>query len=157
MSVEETTKQRGSRYGEFRDNSYVTQTLYKAIMDRAYGFDRSFTDAERESIHMICHKLARVVCGHGKVKDNWHDICGYALITLPLLSEHKMTGFPIPNDLCMEMYITIQQYRTLEEYEKKSIFGILTMLSMLTVMSDESIWKNIITYAEAAEELTEDE
>lgn len=156
MSVEETTKQRGSRYGEFRDNSYVTQTLCKLIYNYAIACDHEYNDAERESIHMICHKLARVVCGHGKVKDNWHDICGYALITLPLLSDNKHAGF-VPNNLCMELYTVLQQYRTLEEYEKTAIFGILTMLSMSTVMSDASLWKNIISYAEAAEMLTEDE
>lgn len=157
MSVVETTKQRGSKYGEFSDNSFVTQSLCKAIFKHAEGFDRKYNEAEREGIHMICHKLARVVCGHGKVKDNWHDICGYALITKPLITRMVHTGYPEPNALCMDMYLLLQSYRPLEDYEKTAIFGILTMLAMSTVMSDEALWEGVISYAEAAELLTVDE
>lgn len=156
MSVAETTKQRGSRYGEFKDNSYVTQTLWGLIYKYADGFDRRYNVAEAEGIHMICHKLARIVCGHGKVKDNWHDICGYALITKPLIERMVHTGYPEPNALCIEMYLLLQSYRPLEDYEKTAIFGILTMLAMSTVMSDEVLWDSIISYAEAAELLTID-
>jgi len=36
------------------------------------------TAAQGEAIHMICVKLARIVCGDPNHADHWDDIAGYA-------------------------------------------------------------------------------
>ncbi len=74
--INQTLKERGSKYGTFEDNAKVTQSLM-AILLAAPSAER-LTDVHKEELHMICHKMARMVCGDPFYVDNAHDICGYA-------------------------------------------------------------------------------
>lgn len=73
--VEATLQQRGSVYGSFKDNAQTTQTLMDVIESTK---KRPLEKFEIEALHMICHKISRIVCGLKTKKDNWHDIAGYA-------------------------------------------------------------------------------
>lgn len=76
-NVDETLEERGSRYGSFVDVSQVTMDLFGVLCERMEGREE-FRAYHVESLHMICNKMARAVCGDPMYADNWHDISGYA-------------------------------------------------------------------------------
>ena len=81
--VEETLTQRKSQYGEYSEQAKLSQTL-KDVFRLNEGYKR-LNPAQRESIDMICNKLARIINGNPNIADSWHDIAGYAeLITVDL-------------------------------------------------------------------------
>jgi hypothetical protein len=85
-TVEDILEERGKTHGDFTDNSRVIQSL-KRIMHTEVGWDK-LTDTQREAIHMILHKLGRIISGNPNVKDHWDDIAGYAR----LVSERVVEG-----------------------------------------------------------------
>lgn len=74
--IESTLKERGSRYGKFEDNARITQQLIEVLLS-APNADKMH-HMHKECLHMICHKMARIVCGDVLYTDNPHDIAGYA-------------------------------------------------------------------------------
>lgn len=76
MSIEETLKERGSRYGTFEANADTTQSLMK-VLAKGKSFPKMH-DMHKEILHMICHKMGRMVNGDPNYIDNVHDIIGYA-------------------------------------------------------------------------------
>ena len=83
--VNATLAERGSRYGAFRDNAGVTQSI-KAILD---GHPRwhTLTACQRESLHHIASKIARIMNGDSNYLDNWHDIACYAMLVEKDINE----------------------------------------------------------------------
>lgn len=71
----DTLVERGSTYGRFVDNAGCTQSIMSTL--KAYS-GRGLETWELEALHMIAHKMSRIVVGKKKKKDNWHDIAGYA-------------------------------------------------------------------------------
>lgn len=47
----------------------------------------AMTADKREAIHMILHKVSRVVCGKSDFKDTWVDIEGYSRLISRNLSD----------------------------------------------------------------------
>lgn len=83
LTTEAILKERGSRYGSFRDNARVSQSLAKIVrgeQEARIGRGQSpMTWYELEALEMICHKIARIVSGNDtSYADNWDDIAGYA-------------------------------------------------------------------------------
>jgi len=68
--------ERGKSHGDFTDNAKVMQAL-KHIVHDGVGW-HSLSDPHREAIHMILHKVGRIVTGNPNVQDHWDDIAGYA-------------------------------------------------------------------------------
>lgn len=75
--VAETLKERGSRYGEFKNHARITQEL-KGIMRGAPSWARRLRDSHKEALEMIAHKIGRILNGDPDYADSWHDIAGYA-------------------------------------------------------------------------------
>lgn len=100
-SIAATLEQRGSQYGEFKDNAMVTQSLIKALRTHSIAFASPMLDTDEEAMHMVCHKIARIVCGHGEVVDNWHDIAGYARLAMVIHTKPAVVPgqTPIPKGL----------------------------------------------------------
>lgn len=69
-------QQRGSRYGEFISNANVSQDL-KFIMEQSSNWNNMDNDM-REALHMIAHKISRILEGDPYYDDSWIDIAGYA-------------------------------------------------------------------------------
>jgi hypothetical protein len=82
-SIEETLKERGSRYGEFKSHAVLSQNL-KSIMQSCKGY-QDMTSDKREALEMIQHKIARILNGSPDYHDNWHDISGYATLVADTL------------------------------------------------------------------------
>lgn len=75
--------ERGSRYGSFSDNAYISQALCNIIRQegrsgRVSRHQPPLRDFQMEALEMIAHKIARILSGDANYADNWVDIAGYA-------------------------------------------------------------------------------
>lgn len=89
MSVEQTLKERGTRYGDFTDHAQICQDLMR-VMQRAKNQNSwpDLSDVQRQALTVIADKIARILSGDPDYADNWHDIQGYARLVeerLPVL------------------------------------------------------------------------
>lgn len=76
---------RAKRYGSFGGHAAISQALqkvvYKGFAKREDGKTaQDMTDAQREALFMIMHKVARIVNGDFNYDDSWRDIAGYATL-----------------------------------------------------------------------------
>lgn len=85
LTISETLKERGSRYGEFAKHGEISQGL-KDVMRCVDGWNGLPLDM-RESLEMIQHKIARILNGDPEYIDSWHDISGYAQLIENRLKE----------------------------------------------------------------------
>ena len=92
-NIEAILRERGSRYGPFDGHAKVTQGIEKIIRDGLEA-NLSFVVLEEvdkavilEGLHMVAHKIGRIVNGDPLYKDSWDDIEGYA----KLVSRHIST------------------------------------------------------------------
>ena len=89
ISVVDTLKQRGNRYGEFKNHATLSQEFkdifHAHVVD--YGQPAEFTPAMTEAIEMIFHKIARIANGDPTYDDNWRDIAGYAQLVVDELQQ----------------------------------------------------------------------
>jgi hypothetical protein len=77
LSIEETLKDRGLIYGNYETLATTAQQLKDVV--RMGANYHSLSMPMKESVDMICHKIARIVNGgHPQELDHWHDIAGYA-------------------------------------------------------------------------------
>lgn len=86
---------RRQRYGSFERHAAISQALqkvvYKGFAKREDGKTaQDMTDAQREALFMILHKVARIVNGDFNYDDSWRDIAGYATLVTNLLDKEKM-------------------------------------------------------------------
>ena len=75
-SLGSVLQERGSRYGEFKDNADISQQL-KSVMYSSTNY-YSLPNDMKESLQMIAHKIARILEGDPYYDDSWVDIAGYA-------------------------------------------------------------------------------
>jgi hypothetical protein len=80
--------ERGSRYGDFKGHAEVTMGL-KQVIEAELEVRRKFLAPDQtEALHMICHKIGRIVNGDADYEDSWRDIAGYAqLVANRLIGE----------------------------------------------------------------------
>ena len=77
--------ERGSRYGSFMSNATISQNL-KEILHNSTSWEAMPTDM-KEALHMIVHKISRIVEGDFNYDDSWIDISGYSTLIVERL--HK--------------------------------------------------------------------
>lgn len=70
---------RGATYGDFADMSVITQAIEDVL--RSHPNYKGLAAWQKEAMHMMAHKMARVVNGDPDFDDSWADISGYAEIT----------------------------------------------------------------------------
>ena len=85
MNTDEILKERGSRYGDFKDNAATSQNL-KREMQNGKRF-HELNCSQRESLEMIQHKIARIINGDPNYADSWVDIAGYAQLVADELEK----------------------------------------------------------------------
>lgn len=85
--IETTLNQRGNVYGTMEKNAEITQGLMRVIAKSPNA--RNLSAMHVETLHMIFHKISRMVCGDPMYLDNVHDIIGYAK-----LLEDYINAFP---------------------------------------------------------------
>ncbi len=87
--IETTLKERGNRYGEFRNHARISQSLQELLRLGYANTDREWCKLhpfQQEALSMICHKLARIVNGDPNYDDSWRDIAGYAQLVVKELT-----------------------------------------------------------------------
>lgn len=95
-SIENVLEERGSNYGNFHTQANLSQTLSK-IVTQHYVSVRAVQGQPlpqvpnfmAESLHMICHKMARICNGNENHVDSWYDIAGYAQLVVNILNEQE--------------------------------------------------------------------
>ena len=79
---------RGNRYGSFQSNAHIAQNI-KSIMHGSSNWN-NMPDYMKESLHMIAHKISRILEGDCNYDDSWVDIAGYAtLVVVELHNENS--------------------------------------------------------------------
>lgn len=74
--IDDTLKERGTRYGEFPDHAEITQGIKRAM---AHGRNwRHLPDDMKEALEMVAHKVGRILNGDPNYLDSWTDIIGYS-------------------------------------------------------------------------------
>jgi hypothetical protein len=85
-SITSTLQERGSRYGSFTGHAQITMTLKRFLHEAIAERGKVLADDQLEALHMICHKLGRIVNGDPDYADSWHDIAGYAQLVADRLN-----------------------------------------------------------------------
>jgi hypothetical protein len=92
--VDETLKERGSRYGKFSGHASVSQGILYEIK-RGFAANTSaatwdnLQDDQKEALQMIAHKIGRIANGDPNYADSWIDIAGYAKLVADRLEEDQ--------------------------------------------------------------------
>lgn len=87
INLQAILDQRGSRYGDFRDNALVSQRikqiLHDALTDNEFYKAMPLSDqfVVTEGLDNIALKLSRIVTGDPAYDDNWTDVAGFSTIT----------------------------------------------------------------------------
>lgn len=84
-SLGSVLQERGSRYGEFINNANMAQDL-KCIMEQSTNWNSMDNDM-REALHMIAHKISRILEGDYSYDDSWVDIAGYSTLVAERLQK----------------------------------------------------------------------
>lgn len=83
MNTDKLLDTRRETYGDFGRLADISQELKDIITKYSSGI----SNVHRESLDMICLKMARILNGDPTFPDNWEDIAGYA--KLPLRPESQ--------------------------------------------------------------------
>jgi hypothetical protein len=76
--IQSTLAERGKRYGEFPGHAHITMDLKRVMADAIIKRKVSLADDQTEALHMIAHKIGRILNGDPNYVDSWVDIAGYA-------------------------------------------------------------------------------
>ena len=88
--IHNTLEERRNEYGSFAHVSNTTQYL-KDMLRMSPSWSKLELE-ERESLDMICSKIARIVCGRRHQADSWKDISGYAMLAYMKVSKDLTWG-----------------------------------------------------------------
>jgi hypothetical protein len=81
MSTEKVLDERGNQYGDWVQMAAVAQSL------KRIAITPQMSHTQRESMELICTKIARIACGNPNHIDSWIDIAGYATLEVNTLSK----------------------------------------------------------------------
>lgn len=85
--LEDTLKERGDRYGPFRDHARVAMGLKNIVARELAERRKQLAFDQQQALDTIFDKIARIVNGDPDYTDNWHDIAGYATLVERRLQE----------------------------------------------------------------------
>lgn len=87
--VDAILDERGSRYGLYGTQAVVAQMLKDTVehymQAQKYEGDINHYFIVRETLQMICTKMARIINGDSTYADSWTDIAGYAQLVVDKL------------------------------------------------------------------------
>ena len=89
IQVNQILKAREKTHGNFLMKSYFIYEIMDNISE-LYTY-RDMEPDQKEALHMIIHKISRILYGNPDHTDNWVDIAGYAtLVANRLQLEEKV-------------------------------------------------------------------
>lgn len=83
--ITETLTERGERYGKYTNVAKTSQLLKGIIAEALVRSNNGITYDQRESLDLICNKIARIANGDPHYVDSWHDIGGYSKLIVDRL------------------------------------------------------------------------
>lgn len=86
-NIDATLAERGSRYGEFRDQAIYADKINK-VYESSPNWAKMAPD-QREALRIVANKIGRILNGDPDYRDNWHDIVGYAKLVDDRLKENE--------------------------------------------------------------------
>ena len=89
IEIDDVLKERGERYGSFESHAEITVVLARVIALECLKRQKELQADQAEALHMICHKIARIVNGDPDYIDNWVDIAGYATLVANRLQSEQ--------------------------------------------------------------------
>jgi hypothetical protein len=96
QTTEELLAERGKTHGEYADHARCTQAIMRAMQVEKNWPDLS--DMQKETVHMIAHKLGRIATGNPDIPDHYDDIAGYAKLVSQRL-ENPVQQLDIRKDV----------------------------------------------------------
>lgn len=87
MSVNDTLDERENRYGNYLEQTEISNDL-RARMMNTPSWEAMEVDME-DALTMIAVKLSRILNGDPFYSDNWHDIAGYATLVADRLDGNE--------------------------------------------------------------------
>ena len=78
--IKDVLDERQKTHGEFNTHAFTSQML-KSVMRAAPNWEQLGPE-DKESLEMIAHKIARILCGDPNHADHWVDISGYATLRI---------------------------------------------------------------------------
>jgi hypothetical protein len=78
--VSTTLQERGKRYGSFTGHAEITVRLKSVIHEELNKRGKDLKEDQIEALHMIAHKIGRIINGDPDYADSWIDIAGYAVL-----------------------------------------------------------------------------
>lgn len=92
--IDSLLEERGKRYGSFRVHAECTQALIN-VMEEFTPAGKTYTAVQLEALHMIAHKIGRIIAGDADYIDSWDDISGYARLVSQDLAERTPRTEPL--------------------------------------------------------------
>ena len=80
-TVTEILEERQSTHGTFEESATTVQRI-KVIMRSTPNWDK-LSNAQREALEMVQHKIGRILHGNPNHLDSWADLQGYAKLGEP--------------------------------------------------------------------------
>jgi hypothetical protein len=77
--------ERETTHGDYTQTAEISQNLKEILVIAMRENPYAFNGRTRESLDLICTKLARIVSGDPNNKDHWDDIAGYAKLVSEVL------------------------------------------------------------------------
>lgn len=80
-TIDATLAERGNQYGPFPGHAAITQALEDIMRGEQVGVATNWDTlscSQKEALHMIAHKIGRILNGNPDYVDSWTDIAGYA-------------------------------------------------------------------------------
>lgn len=100
LTTEELLAERGKTHGEYAEHARCTQSILRVLQaERGYP---ALSDMQKETLHMIAHKMGRIVTGNPDLADHYDDIAGYAKLISQRLEK------PVePVDITKDIYTAL--------------------------------------------------
>jgi hypothetical protein len=83
--VQETLNEREKTHGDYTQVANLTRSLM-ANMEYSKNWDELYP-FQKESLHMMAVKIARILEGDMSEPDHWHDIAGYSILVNNILKR----------------------------------------------------------------------
>lgn len=80
MNVNDILNERGSRYGNYLEQTKITFALMDIINGSLSERDKMLANDQSDAFYMIAVKISRIINGDPDYADNWRDIAGYATL-----------------------------------------------------------------------------
>jgi len=78
-NIDEILAERAKTHGDYTEHADCTQEIM-AVLAKHRRFAGLAAD-QKETLHMIAHKMGRVVTGNPDIAEHWDDIAGYAKLS----------------------------------------------------------------------------